>query len=204
LTRPSPDVVVLDYGMGNLRNVARTLERAGAKPRVTTDPDQIRRADRLVVPGVGALGDMMRSLGERGLEAALRERVCDGRPYLGICLGMQVLFEEGEEGSARCLGVCPGKVTRFPDLPALPVPHMGWNSVELTCPHPVLLGGFFYFVHGYRASGVPEDRVVAHTDYGGRFPSAVGFDACVAVQFHPEKSQRTGLRLLERFCVWRP
>ena len=204
MTRAIPDVVVVDYGMGNLRNVARTLERAGARPRVTTHPDEVRRADRLVVPGVGALGDMMRSLGEQGLVEALRERVQDGRPYLGICLGMQVLFEESEEGSARCLGVYPGKVTRFPDLPALPVPHMGWNSVEMTRQHPVLRGGFFYFVHGYRAAGVPTDRVLAYTDYGARFPSAVGFDACLAVQFHPEKSQRTGLRLLERFCVWRP
>jgi glutamine amidotransferase len=204
LTQPSPEVAVVDYGMGNLRNVARTLERAGAKPRVTADPGDVLRADRVIVPGVGALGDAMRCLRMRGLDLALSERIVDGRPYLGICLGLEILLEDGEEGAARCLGLCPGTVTRFRDVPRLPVPHMGWNAVQVRHPHPVLRDGFFYFVHSYRGSGVPADRVLALTDYGGEFASAIGFDACLAVQFHPEKSQRAGLALLERFCAWQP
>ncbi len=190
--------------MGNLRNVARALERAGAKARVTMDPDQVLRADRLVVPGVGALGDAMRCLTQRGLASALRERIPNGRPYLGICIGLQILLEQGEEGPARGLGLIPGRVDRFPESSGLPVPHMGWNVVKSTRPHPLLEDGFYYFVHAYRPVGVPAERVLASTDYGELFPSALGFDACVAVQFHPEKSQRVGLELLERFCRWSP
>jgi len=204
LTRPAPEIVVVDYGMGNLRNVGRALERAGARPRVTQDPERVLRADRLVVPGVGALGDAMRCLDQQGLSSALRERVGDGRPYLGICVGLQVLLEQGEEGPVRGLGLIPGQVNRFPESLGLPVPHMGWNGVKPLRPHPVLADGFFYFVHAYRPVGVPEERVLARTDYGEQFPSALGFDACVAVQFHPEKSQRAGLALLERFCAWSP
>ena len=204
MTRPAPEIVVVDYGMGNLRNVGRALERAGARPRVTQDPERVLRADRLVVPGVGALGDAMRCLDQQGLSSALRERVGDGRPYLGICVGLQVLLEQGEEGPARGLGLIPGQVNRFPESLGLPVPHMGWNGVKPLWPHPVLADGFFYFVHAYRPVGVPEERVLARTDYGESFPSALGFDACIAVQFHPEKSQRAGLALLERFCTWSP
>ncbi len=204
MTRPAPEIVVVDYGMGNLRNVGRALERAGARPRVTQDPEHVRRADRLVVPGVGALGDAMRCLDQRGLSSALRERVGDGRPYLGICVGLQVLLEQGEEGPARGLGLIPGLVNRFHDSLGLSVPHMGWNGVKPLRPHPVLADGFFYFVHAYRPVGVPEERVLACTDYGEQFPSALGFDACLAVQFHPETSQRAGLALLERFCTWSP
>ena len=204
MTGSAPDILVVDYGMGNLRNVARALERAGARPRVSMDPGEVLRAGRLVVPGVGALGDAMSSLEERGLAAAIRERILDGRPYLGICVGLQILLEEGEEGRARCLGLIPGKVARFPESSSLPVPHMGWNAVKAKQPHPVLRDGFFYFVHGYRPCWVPDECVLASTDYGEVFPSALGFDACVAVQFHPEKSQRAGLALLERFCGWSP
>ncbi len=204
MTQACAEVVVVDYGMGNQRNVARTLERAGAKARVSASSDEIRRADRLVVPGVGALGDAMRQLHARELSEVLRERIVDGRPYLGICVGLHVLFEEGEEGPARGLGVCPGRVTRFPDRADLTVPHMGWNRVEPVRAHPVLRDGFFYFVHGFRPEDVPPRKVLARTDYAGDFPSAVGADAWLAVQFHPEKSQRAGLALLERFCAWRP
>ena len=200
----SPEIVLVDYGMGNLRNVGRALERAGAKPRETDDPAVVRDCERLIVPGVGALGDALGDLDARGLTDAIREHILRGRPYLGICVGMQILLDEGEEGPARGLGVVPGQVTRFPDSPTLPVPHMGWNRVEPTRPHPLLREGFFYFVHGYRPQGVPDDRVLATTEYGGLFASGIGFDACVAVQFHPEKSQRGGLALLERFCTWSP
>jgi glutamine amidotransferase len=204
VTRPAPEVVLVDFGMGNLRNVARSLERSGAKPRVSTDPAEVLTADRVVVPGVGALGDAMSGLRKAGLDAALRERVRAGRPYLGICLGLHVLLEHGEEGPTDGLGLVPGTVARFPRSFPLAVPHMGWNRVEPCGEHPVLGSGYFYFVHAYRPVDVPDELVRARTEYGGSFVSAVGFDACVAVQFHPEKSQREGLALLERFCAWSP
>ncbi len=198
------EIVLVDYGMGNLRSVARAFERTGAKPRVSTDPDEVRNADRVVVPGAGAAGDAMRGLEAGGMADALRERVAAGRPYLGLCVGLQVLFEHAEEGDARCLGVIPGRVERFPDTLELAVPHMGWNRLRVERPHPVLRDGYFYFVHSYRPSGVPAEQRLGTTEYGERFVSAVGRDACLAVQFHPEKSQRAGLAMLERFCAWSP
>lgn len=196
--------MLVDYGMGNLRSVARAFERAGAKPRVSRDPDELRSADRVVVPGAGAAGDAMRGLQEGGLDVALRERFAQGRPYLGLCVGLQVLFEHAEEGDACCLGVIPGRVERFPDSLGLAVPHMGWNLLKVERPHPVLRDGYYYFVHSYRPVGVPAEQRLGSTEYGELFASAVGRDACVAVQFHPEKSQRAGLAMLERFCAWSP
>jgi glutamine amidotransferase len=196
--------VLVDYGMGNLRSVARAFERAGAKPRVSTDPDEVRSADRVVVPGAGASGEAMRAFEERGLAAALRERIAAGRPYLGLCVGLQILFDSAEEGDAQCLGAIPGHVARFPSDLGLAVPHLGWNLVHLERPHPVLEDGYFYFVHAYRPTEVPADWVLATTEYGESFPSAVGSGNCIAVQFHPEKSQRAGLALLERYCEWSP
>jgi glutamine amidotransferase len=190
--------------MGNLRSVVRALGRAGAAPRSSSDPDEILRADRIVLPGVANLGDTMKALAERGLCEALKARVRAGRPYLGICIGLQVLLDEGEEGPTAALGLVKGQVARFTPKSGLPVPHMGWNRVLPVRPHPVLSEGYFYFVHSYRAEGVPEDSILATTDYGDSFPSALGFGGCVAVQFHPEKSQREGLHLLERFCRWTP
>jgi len=201
---PAVEVALVDFGMGNLRSVARALERAGAKPFVTRDPERVLRADRVVLPGVGALDDCMRGLAEPGLDEALRERIAAGRPYLGICLGLQVLFESGEEGDAVCLGVLPGRVTRLRPGPRLAIPHMGWNEVEVARPHPVVPAGYYYFVHTYRPSGVPREAVIATTEYGEHFPSAVGSGSAVGVQFHPEKSQRVGLALLERYCRWEP
>ena len=192
------------HGMGNLRSVLRALEHAGASPRESAEPEEVLRAERVVLPGVAHLADAMRALNDRGLSEAIRGRVRAGRPYLGICIGLQVLLEEGDEGPTAGIGLLKGRVGRFPDGMGLPVPHMGWNRVELRQPHPVLREGYFYFVHGYRAEGVPEESVLATTDYGGGFPSALGSAACVAVQFHPEKSQRAGLALLERFCRWSP
>jgi glutamine amidotransferase len=153
---------------------------------------------------VANLADAMRALDERGLSEAIRERVRSGRPYLGICIGLQVLLEEGEEGPTGGLGLVKGRVSRFQPKPRLPVPHMGWNRVVPSRPHPVLSDGYFYFVHSYRAEGVPEDSILATTEYGDRFPSALGLGACLAAQFHPEKSQRAGLLLLEQFCRWAP
>jgi glutamine amidotransferase len=197
-------VALVDFGMGNLHSVARALERAGAKPMVTTDPSEVLRAARVVLPGVGALGECVRGLARLGVDEALRERFAEGRPYLGFCLGLQVLFEEGDEGGVQGLGLIPGRVRRFQARPGLPVPHMGWNSAELARPHPVVPAGYYYFVHSYRPEGVPPEAVVATTEYGGCFPSAVGRGSAVAVQFHPEKSQRLGLELLERYCRWSP
>jgi glutamine amidotransferase len=202
--RPAAEVALVDFGMGNLRSVARALERAGAKPSVSADPSEVLRADRVVLPGVGALGDCMRGLASLGMDEALQERIAQGRPYLGLCLGLQVLFEAGDEGDARGLALIPGRVRRFDPGVGLPIPHMGWNAAELERAHPVVPEGYYYFVHSYRPVGLPADAVVATTEYGERFPSAVATGSAVAVQFHPEKSQRLGLELLERYCRWDP
>jgi glutamine amidotransferase len=197
--------VVVDYGMGNLRSVARALERIGAAPRVTSAAAEVRAASRVVLPGVGSVRDTMAALRAGGLDEAIRAHIDAGRPYLGICLGLQVLLDEAEEGGVGpCLGAIPGRVERFPESRDLPVPHMGWNLVKRVREHPVIADGYFYFVHGYRATAVPAEFCLALTDYGESFASAVGRGSCVAVQFHPEKSQRAGLELLERFCAWNP
>lgn len=201
----SPRVCVVDYGMGNLPNVVRALERAGASAAASADPAAVRAAERVVVPGVGACHDAMRALHAGGLDEAIRAVIAAGRPFLGICLGQQVLLESAEEGDAdRCLGLVPGRVAAFPRDTDLPVIHMGWNLVKPERAHPVVAEGYFYFVHGYRAVDVPADWWLARSDYGGDFASAIGRDNLVAVQFHPEKSQRAGLHLLERFCAWSP
>ena len=204
MTRGATDVVLIDFGMGNLRNVARAFERAGAKPQVTSDPERVLDADRAVLPGVGSCGDAMAVLRRRGLDAAVRERVRAGRPYLGICVGMQLLLERAEEGGEECLGLVRGEVAAFPADLELPVPHMGWNRVVPTRPHPVIGEGYCYFVHGYRPVGAPDECVLATTNYGGDFASSIGRDAFVGVQYHPEKSQQAGLALIERFCAWSP
>jgi len=205
VTHAGEPIAVVDYGMGNLRNVARALERIGARPLVTSVAAELRDASRVVLPGVGSVRDTMAALRAAGLDDALRAHVAAGRPYLGICLGLQVLLDEAEEGGVGpCLGVIPGRVERFPDAYELAVPHMGWNLVKTVAEHPVIADGYFYFVHGYRATRVPRPFWRAQTEYGETFPSAIARDACVAVQFHPEKSQRAGLELLERFCAWRP
>jgi glutamine amidotransferase len=204
LSHPAPEIALLDFGMGNMRSVVRAFEHAGARPCVVEDPDKVRRADRMVLPGVGSFGDCMRTLRERGLDEALQERFRAGSPYLGICLGLHALFEWGEEGGVPGLGLLAGRVERFPEASGLPVPHMGWNRVELERPHPVVGPGYYYFVHSYRAVGAEPELELGTTDYGGRFASVVGTETAVAVQFHPEKSQRTGLALLERFSQWSP
>ena len=198
-------VVVIDYGAGNLRSVARALERIGARPRVTAAVADLQNASRVVLPGVGSIRDTMAALRSRGLDDALRTHLAAGRPYLGICLGQQVLLDEADEGgSGPCLGIVPGRVTRFPESRHLPVPHMGWNQVKPVRAHPVIAEGYFYFVHGYRPTEVPKEFWLAATDYGETFASAIGRDSSVGVQFHPEKSQRAGLDLLARFCAWNP
>ena len=197
-------VAIVDLGLGNLHSVAKAFERAGAKAELSADPDVLLRADRLVMPGQGAFKECAHALaGEVG--DAVRAWIESGRPYLGICLGMQALFESSEEAPGeKGLGIFSGVVKRFAtDLAdsegrALKVPHIGWNQIEST--HPVFEDGeWYYFVHSYYC--VPDDQslVVATTDYGGPFCSAVARDNVLACQFHPEKSQHAGARLIAHF-----
>ncbi len=200
------DITLVDLGLGNLYSVIRSLERAGAKVQVQSDPDSIRQASRVVVPGQGAFRDCSAAL-KRGVGEALNELLKRGVPYLGICLGMQLLFEASEEGGKRNegLGYLAGEVRRFPDDMRehssgrrLKVPHMGWNTVSSE--HPMLnTHPWFYFLHSYYC--VPSDptHVIAETTYGTNFCSVVAKDNLFACQFHPEKSHRNGHLLLETF-----
>lgn len=201
-------VVIVDTGSGNLRSVAKALAHVGGRPEVTGDPDAIRRAERVVVPGQGAFGAFVRAMRARGLEQALREAIASGRPFLGICLGLQVLFEESEEqGPVPGLGVLPGRVVRFrPAAPACKVPHMGWNQVRRAggaAEDPLLAGvpdgAWFYFVHSYYVAPARAADVALTCEYDAPFAAAVRRDNVFACQFHPEKSQRAGLRLLSNF-----
>ena len=199
-----PVIAIVDSGYGNLHSVRKALAHVGGAPQVLSDPDAVRRADRIVVPGQGAFGDCVAAFRERGLGDAVREVIDAGRPYLGICLGLQVLFDDSEEhGPVDGLGLLAGHVRRFrPADRALKVPHMGWNRV--TGARDPLLdgiddGAFFYFVHSYFV--VPDDDsiVALRCDYGAPFAAAVRKDNLFACQFHPEKSQAVGLRLLANF-----
>jgi glutamine amidotransferase len=201
-------IAIVDYGMGNLRSVERALAAAGAEARVTSDPAEVSRAERLVVPGVGAFGDAMEGLRTRGLVGPIREALAAGKPYLGICLGMQILFEESEEfGPHPGLGVLRGRVARF-SSDDLRVPHLGWNRALHRVSHPVLAevpdGSYFYFVHSYYVVPAEESVVATTTIYGAAFASSVAQGALFACQFHPEKSQSVGLALLRGFLRWRP
>jgi glutamine amidotransferase len=207
----SPRIAVVDFGAGNLRSVAKALERSDLSPQITSDPDVIRSADGVVLPGVGAFKDAVTNLRATGLDDAVRDRIHNRRPYLGLCLGLQVLFEEGDEhGVTPGLGVLEGRVERFSDrtLDGAPlrVPHIGWNTVKFSGDHPMLARlpdeGCFYFVHSYRAIPRCASDVVGRADYGGEFAAAVAREGMFAVQFHPEKSQSAGRRLLDAFAYW--
>jgi glutamine amidotransferase len=207
----TPVIAVVDYGAGNLRSVAKALVRSGLEPEVTGDPAAVRRADGVVLPGVGAFADAVASLRSKGLDDAVREAIESGRPYLGLCLGLQILFEESDEhGSNPGLGILPGRVERFPDQDSdgalLRVPHIGWNLVRFGGRHPMLDGlpaeDYYYFVHSYRAVPACEEDTVGRVDYGGEFAAAVARDGAFAVQFHPEKSQSAGRRLLDAYAAW--
>jgi imidazole glycerol-phosphate synthase subunit HisH len=198
-------IAVVDSGTGNLRSVARALQVAGGEPFLTSDPDEVRRAPLVVVPGQGAFRDCAAGLARHGLDQAVRESISSGKPYLGICLGLQVLFEESEEhGPVRGLGILPGRVVRFTPAPDRKVPHMGWNSIKSVRPDPLLDGipdeSFLYFTHSFHAQARPDD-VALWCDYGAPFCAAVRRDNIFACQFHPEKSQRLGLKLLENFVL---
>jgi len=201
-------IAVVDYGMGNLRSVSKALERVapGAEVRVTADPERISSADRVVVPGQGAMPDCMRQLGESGAREAVIAAARD-KPWLGLCIGLQMLFERGEEGDTPGLGLLPGRVPRL-SVQGLKVPHMGWNEVIQARSHPLWEGipdrSRFYFVHSYYPA--PRDAAVtaATCVYGAPFTCAIARDNIFAVQFHPEKSQSAGLQLLSNFVRWRP
>ena len=196
-------LVVIDYESGNLRSVAKALESIGVSPIVTGDASQIASADAVVLPGVGSGPAAMDALRQRNLVEPIRECVASGRPFLGVCLGLQLLLDRTEEGGADCLGSVAGRVRRLPD--GLKVPHMGWNSVRFKREHPVFEGipqdSHFYFVHSYYAAPDDETWVAGTTDYGVSFCSIYAKDNVVATQFHPEKSGRMGLRIYQNFVT---
>lgn len=217
-------VAVVDYGVGNLRSAQKALEAAGAdRVDVTRDAAVIRAADRVVLPGVGAYGHCIGALREAGLEEPVLAAIGSGRPFLGVCVGMQLLFSRGEEfGVHRGLGVLPGRVVHFLEAGldpeagdaaggVLKVPHMGWSPVATNGPDggsPLFTrlpsGTHFYFVHSFVAVDVEPSQVAGWTDYGVRFPAAVAWRNVAGTQFHPEKSQAAGLALLRSFLAWRP
>ncbi len=205
---------IVDYGMGNLRSVQKAFEHLGTEARILTAPEQLLKIDRLVLPGVGAFGDGMLQLAERGLIEPIHDFLATGRPFLGICLGLQLLFECSQEDAlspdepVRGLGVLPGRVMRFQGEAfgpgRLKVPHMGWNRLDYRADDPLFAGQgaepSVYFVHSYYAEPADPSHVSASTDYGFTFCSAVRRGPLAAVQFHPEKSQRVGLTMLARFA----
>jgi imidazole glycerol-phosphate synthase subunit HisH len=198
-------IAIIDYGMGNLRSVQKGFEKVGHQAVVTDDPDRVAAAGKVVLPGVGAFEDAMAELRARGLVGPVLEAIGSGKPFLGICLGLQLLFETSyENGRHQGLGVLPGEVVRFDLPPEYSVPHMGWNQVSIRRRAPILEGidngTYFYFVHSYYV--VPADQVVvaAETDYPGPFCSMIWRDNIYATQFHPEKSQADGLRVLKNFA----
>ena len=209
-------VAVVDYGMGNLRSVAKALEHVavGAKVVVTSDPAEVARADRVVVPGQGAMPDCMAELEGRGLKPAVLAAAAE-KPFLGICIGLQMLFEHSEEGDVPGLGILPGQVRLFPREALwssagsrLKVPHMGWNEVTQAQSHPlwrgIADGSRFYFVHSYYVEPAGPAVIAGSTVYGIPFTSAVARANIFAVQFHPEKSSKDGLQLLANFMAWQP
>jgi glutamine amidotransferase len=198
-------IAIIDYQMGNLRSVQKGFERVGFEAEITSDPQRLAAAEKVVLPGVGAFGDAMAELRTRGLVEPIRELIAAGKPFLGICLGLQLLFDVGYEGGEHAgLGVLRGKVVRFDLPPGFKVPHMGWNQGRFVRPAPVLDGlqdgTHFYFVHSYYV--VPEDSslLAIETTYGHPFCAMIWRDNLFATQFHPEKSQSDGLRLLRNFA----
>lgn len=203
---PTKTIALVDYGMGNLRSVAKAWEHVGARVRIVTHPDAIADAQALVLPGVGALGDCMAALKSTGFDRAVRDWIAADKPFFGICLGMQALFEHSEEGDVEGLGILPGQVLRFRLPPTFKVPHMGWNSVRWVRRTPVDAGldprnDQFYFVHSYHVE-TPDPAIVwGACEYGHEFTCAVNSGNCYATQFHPEKSQDKGLALYKNFIA---
>jgi glutamine amidotransferase len=210
------DIAIVDYGMGNLRSVAKALEHVAPRcsVRVTSDPGEVRGAERVVFPGQGAMRDCMREMDARGLRSAILSAARE-RPFLGICIGLQMLFDHSEEADTPGLGVLPGRVRRFPasamvdgNGAKLKVPHMGWNEVHQTGGHPLWEGipdgTRFYFVHSYFPEPARPELIAGYSLYPFPFTCAAASANIFAVQFHPEKSHEAGLRLLANFAVWEP
>jgi glutamine amidotransferase len=195
-------IAIIDYGAGNLRSVANAITKLGYQPKITSDPSEMSKAQAVILPGVGAAGDTMASLKRLKLTNPIQQLATGGRPFLGVCVGLQILFTSTEEGGGHeCLGIIPGRVRRLPS--GLKIPHMGWNQVKQMVSHPVFEGipdeANFYFVHSYYVA--PEDKslVAGETEYGVRLCSVIARGNLVATQFHPEKSGEMGLRLYDNF-----
>jgi glutamine amidotransferase len=202
---------IVDYRAGNLTSVARALSYLGEDCRITDDPEILAGSSHIIFPGVGAAGVAMANLCQRELDYWIKKWVDDGVPLLGICLGTQVIFAYSEENDTACLGIVPGAVKRFPEVieqdgRPLKIPHMGWNQVSFTREHPVFreipAEAEFYFVHSYYPAPADDRWIIGRTEYGISFCSAVAYRNLVAVQFHPEKSGRPGLKILANFCRW--
>ena len=196
-------ITIIDYGMGNLHSAAKALEKVGAQVAVTRDPELVRQADKVILPGVGAFGDCMKNLNERGLAPVIHEVIAAGKPFLGICVGLQMLFEGSEEDPGVAgLGIFKGMVRKIA-APGLKIPHMGWNNLEYRTSSSLFQGlppaAYVYFVHSYHAVPTDESCITAVTDYGGQVTAAVGRGLVQAVQFHPEKSSAVGLKILANF-----
>lgn len=201
---PKPKLAVIDYGMGNLRSVLKSWQHIGADAFLVDEPEQVAGADALIFPGQGAIVDTMSLLKETGFDTAIKDWIEADKPFFGICLGLQALFEYCEEGDCEGLGIFAGQVRRFKIDPSLKIPHMGWNSVYFNEGAPLTEGltsgeDQFYFVHSYFVSPDTSDYSLFETDYGGRFCSGIARGNCIATQFHPEKSQAKGLHLYRNF-----
>ena len=199
-------VVVIDYQAGNITSVVRSLRALGVEGKVTAGPEAVLEARRVIFPGVGAAGEAMATLKSRGLDQALKEVFARGTPILGICLGTQIILDHSEENDTPCLGLIPGRTRTLPRTPGLKIPHMGWNRVDFRGLHPVFAGlpatAEYYFVHSFYPDPAESSMILGVTDHGISFPSAIGWRNLVATQFHPEKSGRFGLNILENFLAW--
>ncbi len=197
-------VVIIDYEMGNLKSVEKAVEKVGAKPIVTSDPEDLKKADKVILPGVGAFRDCINNLNKYNFSDAIKDYIKTGNLFLGICLGMHVLFEKSYEfGEYKGLALIPGKVVKFENLGKLPIPHMGWNSIIIKKETNILKnisnGDFFYFAHSYYVTPDNYSDIMTLTEYGIEFTSSVNCDNIFGVQFHPEKSQEKGLQILKNF-----
>ena len=205
-------IAIIDYKAGNLRSVERALKKLGFDCRITLDREEILASERVIFPGVGAAGKAMADLRHLGLDGVLKHVFENGKPFLGICIGAQIILDRSEEDSVHCLGLIPGEAKAFP-VPLisggdqrLKIPHMGWNGLRLITKHPVLNGiepeDEFYFVHSYYLMPASDTDVIGTTNYGIRFPSVIGSRNLIAMQFHLEKSGAPGLKILKNFCQW--
>tara|TARA_B100000809_G_scaffold261054_1_gene309180 strand:+ start:650 stop:1267 length:618 start_codon:yes stop_codon:yes gene_type:complete len=196
-----PRITIVDYEAGNVRSVQKAFQKVGGQASITSDPDEVIRADALVVPGQGACDPSMSHMREKGLVEPIKEFIASGKPFFGVCLGLQLLMKDSEEGDEPCLGVLQGRTRRLP--PGQKIPHMGWNQVDFHIRHPVFDtipdGSHFYFVHSYYADPDDKSVVACTTDYGVDFCSGAVWENVVAVQFHPEKSGALGLKIYKNF-----